>query len=67
MKMVDYGTPEKPLRISEVDFDAYPKSHRVLTLTGDAFMRGETYGRVFADKISANVARHLDHPALPPT
>jgi hypothetical protein len=63
--MDDNGTPDKPLRISEVDFDSRPDCYPGLVLTGDARTRGRTYGRVFADKIMVNVARHLSHPDLP--
>jgi isopenicillin-N N-acyltransferase-like protein len=64
--MTSCGGPNKPLRIGEVDFDARPDTLPGLVLTGNPMQRGETYGRVFADKIRANICRHLDHPDLPP-
>jgi isopenicillin-N N-acyltransferase-like protein len=63
--MTSSGTPINPLRIGEVDFDAQPDSFPGLVLTGNPMQRGETYGRVFADKIRANLCRHFDHPDLP--
>jgi hypothetical protein len=63
--MGDQGTPDRPLRISEVDFDSRPDCYPGLILTGDARTRGRTYGRVFADKIMVNVARYLSHRDLP--
>ncbi|KAK4150971.1 hypothetical protein C8A00DRAFT_17563 [Chaetomidium leptoderma] len=63
--MADCGTPEKPLCLADIDFSTRPNSYPGIVLTGEAFDRGVEYGRVFADKIRANVARHLNHPDLP--
>jgi isopenicillin-N N-acyltransferase-like protein len=60
------GTPEAPLRLSEVGFGLVPDSLRGITLTGDNFERGRVYGQAFSREIAANVGRHIDHPNLPP-
>lgn len=64
--MADKGTPDAPLRISEIDFDSRLDTYPALVLTGDARTRGRTYGRKFAEKIMINVARHMSHEDLPP-
>ncbi|KAL2135379.1 hypothetical protein VTI74DRAFT_8791 [Chaetomium olivicolor] len=54
-------------RISDVDFGrAGADCYRGLVLSGTPRERGMIYGRVFADKIKANVQRHLTRTDLPP-
>ncbi len=64
--MANYGTLDSPLRLSEVDFSLIPNSLQGITLTGDNYERGKAYGEAFAQKIAANVDRHMGHPNLPP-
>ncbi|KAK4240996.1 acyl-coenzyme A:6-aminopenicillanic acid acyl-transferase-domain-containing protein [Achaetomium macrosporum] len=59
------GITDEPLRLSEIDLDARSKSYLGLVLQGPALERGMTYGRVFADKIKANVRRHMNDPDIP--
>ncbi|KAK3898546.1 hypothetical protein C8A05DRAFT_18900 [Staphylotrichum tortipilum] len=66
MSTSSHGTLEAPLRLTEVDFGLLRECMPGVTLTGDNYERGKMYGQAFAEKITANVGRHVDHPNLPP-
>jgi isopenicillin-N N-acyltransferase-like protein len=59
------GITDEPLRLSEIDYDTRHKVDGGLVLKGGALERGVAYGRVFADKIKANVSRHMNDPNMP--
>ncbi|KAL2157699.1 hypothetical protein VTH06DRAFT_5182 [Thermothelomyces fergusii] len=65
VKMVGYGTPDKPIRIGEVNYDGDVDRFPCIVLSGSPRQRGLVYGLLLGDKIKANVARHLGHPFFP--
>ncbi|KAL2152626.1 hypothetical protein VTH82DRAFT_5810 [Thermothelomyces myriococcoides] len=64
--MNNYGTPDEPIRIGEVNPGGNIDSFPCLVLRGTPRQRGQMYGRLLRDKIRTNIARHLGHPLFPP-